>query len=100
MNSFCKATATALVFALCLIGCGRSFVPATPPSFVELKDQAPNYDYRSITAEGMVLAIRDMENDPRGDLAFWVKAVEQRMRTLGGYALIDSRPVECQGGHK
>jgi hypothetical protein len=90
--------AAALVLAALLAGCSN-FVAATPPSFVELSDQRPSYDYRALTADGVVLAIRAIDNDPKGDLAFWVEAIENRMRGTGGYALIEKRTVKCLDDH-
>ena len=87
-----------LLLALASVGCGRPFVPATPPSFVELNDQKPSYDYRATTADGVVLGARAIDNDPKGTLAFWSEAIERRLRTMGGYALLEKRAVSCLGG--
>ena len=84
--------------ALALAGCGRPFVPATPPSFVELNEQRPAYDYRATTADGVVLGTRALDNDPKGTLGFWSEAVERRLRSMGGYALLEKRAVTCLGG--
>ena len=83
---------------LVLAGCGRSFVPATPPSFVELNDQRPSYDYRATSADGVVLGARAIDNDPKGTLPFWSEAIERRLRAMGGYALLEKRAVSCLGG--
>ena len=94
-------TAIFLAFvSLAALGCSsRPFVPATPTSFVELKNQY-TYDYRATTPEGVVLGARAIDNDPKGDLAFWSQAVELRLRNLGGYALLEKKDVSCLGGLK
>jgi hypothetical protein len=89
--------------ALCLaIASGAScstFRAATPEGFVVLPDQrAAGYDYRATTADGLVLAVRAIANEPRGDRAFWGKAIVNRLRTMGGYALLAERPVRCATG--
>ena len=43
-----------LAGAAALIGCGRPFVPATPPGFVDLGDRYGDDEYRATTAEGLV----------------------------------------------
>jgi hypothetical protein len=78
-------------------GC-RPFQAATPAGFVTLADQEPYYDYRATTADGVVLGVRAIDNEPYGDEGFWTQAISNRMRTLGGYALLETRPVTCQTG--
>jgi hypothetical protein len=88
-----------LVAALGLsAGCGRPFVPATPQGFLDLGERYPDGEYRATTPDGVVIAIRAYDNDPRGELSFWSRALERRMRESGGYALIDKRDVACRGG--
>jgi len=58
------------------------------------------YDQRATTADGLVLAGREIENDPEGDLAFWSHAIENQMRMRGGYALLDKRKVKTSTGHE
>lgn len=89
------------LFALALFaitGCGRSFVPATPPGFVDLGDNYPDGEYRATTADGAVIGVRAYDNEPKGELAFWVRALENRMRDSGGYALLEKRTVANRGG--
>jgi hypothetical protein len=98
MNRFYCALALAL--ALPLTACSsRHFVPATPPGFVDMGDE--NYadgEYRAATADGVVLGIRNIDNEPKGELAFWARALENRMRETGGYALLDKRSVTNRSG--
>ena len=76
---------------LALAGCGRPFTPATPPGFVDLGDNYPDGEYRATTADGAVIGVRAYDNEPRGELAFWTRALENRMRESGGYALLEKR---------
>ena len=87
------AAACALLLAA---GCS-TFRASTPAGFVELEDQE-RYDYRSTTHDGVVLSVRSLDNEPRGDQACWTRAVEHRLRHQGGYALLDSRDVGAQRG--
>ncbi|MGK4007093.1 serine/threonine protein kinase [Sorangium sp. So ce1036] len=87
-----------LTGAAALLGCGRPFTPATPPGFVDLGDRYGENEYRATTAEGLVLAIRAFENDPEGDLAFWSRVVEKRLREGGGYALLGKSDVKSRNG--
>ena len=80
------------------IGCGPSFTLSTPPGFIELDEKYSPYDYRATTADGVVIAARELDNDRHGELGFWVKAIENRMRERGGYALIESKQVKSADG--
>lgn len=84
--------------ALALAGCGRSFVPATPPGFVDLGDHYPDGEYRATTADGAVIGIRAFDNDPKGELTFWSRALENRMRETSGYALLTKHAVTSRSG--
>jgi len=89
-----------LLAALALAGCGRPFVPATPPGFVDLGDRYGSREYRATTADGVVLGVRAFDNDPKGELPFWSRAVERKMRELAGYALLDKKDVATAFGLK
>ena len=87
-----------LLAAIAALGCGRSFVPATPPGFVDLGENYPDGEYRATTADGAVIGIRVFDNDPKGELSFWSRALENRMRETGGYALLEKKAVTSRGG--
>ena len=79
-------------------GCGPSFQAQTPDGFVELDNDWDDYDYRATTADGLVIAARAIEHDPEGSEAFWLKAIKNRMRESGGYALISENEVTSADG--
>jgi hypothetical protein len=85
------------IAGLALAGCGHSFEATTPPGFVELEDQEA-YDYRATNADGLVLAVREIDHEPKGQMAFWTRAIENRMRQRGGYALLGTRDVKSKNG--
>ncbi len=95
-----KRRVAGILFAalfLCLAPGCQPFVYKTPGGFVELPHQH-EYDYRAVNAEGVVLAVRAIRHEPKGDLGFWARSVEKEVRLLGGYALVDSRPVTTRSG--
>jgi hypothetical protein len=92
-----NAISGCLVLALVGIGCGAGFQHPTPKGFVELEDQEA-YDYRAITADGLVVAAREIEHEPKGEISFWTKAIVNHMRERGGYALLESRDVKTARG--
>ncbi len=86
-----------LCLALLLSACGPSFTQPTPDGFVKLKNQH-NYDYRAVTADGLVYSVKEISDAAKGDTAFWAKAVENKMRIQAGYALIDKKQVATSQG--
>lgn len=88
-------TAAAL---LALAGCGRPYVAQTPPGFVEFEDRYDGDEYRAATADGVVLGVRAFDNEPKGGLDFWTRAIQNRLRDQGGYALIGTQKVVDRAG--
>jgi hypothetical protein len=80
-----------------LAGC-RPFVAATPPGFVDLGDRYGSNEYRATTADGVVIGIRAFDNDPKGEMPFWSRALERRMREMAGYALLEQHEVKNRTG--
>lgn len=83
--------------ALALAACGRPFDVKTAPGFVPLENQAA-YDYRSTTPEGVVFAVRVVEDEQRGDLGFWTHAMTLQLREVSGYALLETVDVKSADG--
>jgi hypothetical protein len=75
-----------------ITGCGPSFDAATPPGFVKLEEES-RYEYRATTADGLVLAVRELPHEPKGDIDFWVRAIQNEMRARGGYAQLETKAV-------
>lgn len=92
-----RKSAQLLLAAVLLAGCTHHFQIETPPGFVELDHQA-RYDYRATSADGLVIGVRELKNDPKGELAFWARAVENQLRNAGGYALLETRDVRSKDG--
>lgn len=97
MKRFCSILSFCLSSALAA-ACGRPFHIATPPGFVALDDQEPAYDYRAMTPEGVVVAVRVVPAKDKGDVEFWTRAVTLRMRQNEGYALLQAADVAARDG--
>ena len=95
MAKFLRILAS-LWLASVLAGCS-DFRAATPPGFVELEDSDPS-DYRAVTADGLVIAVRSLEHEPKGELEFWASAIERRLREGSGYALLEAKAVKNAQG--
>ncbi len=88
----------ALAFGLGLMACGPSFVSQTPTGFVELEEDYSRYDYRATTAEGVVIAVREIDNEAKGESEFWLTAIKNQIRDRGGYRLLEEVPVKSADG--
>ena len=78
-------------------GCGAGFAISTPENFVVLEDDE-RFDHRSTNAQGVVISVREIDNDPRGSLAFWLEAIQDRLRDREGYALLSTEDVRASTG--
>lgn len=87
----------AAAFAASLLAACTNFTAVTPKGFVELEDQEL-YDYRATNADGLVIGVREMDNEPEGELDFWARAIENQLRNNGGYALLETREVKSKDG--
>ena len=67
-----------LALALLLPAAGCTSYVTTPRGFAEL--DSSSYDYRATTADGVVIAVRELDNDPEGDLEFWAGVIDAKMR--------------------
>ena len=89
MTTRFSMTLLAACAALSLAACGRPFDVKTAPGFVELENQKDyGYSYRATSPEGVVMGIRVVDDEKRGDLTFWTKAVTLQLRETAGYALV------------
>ena len=79
-------------------GCGSSANVQAPGTFVVLEDDYGNYEQRITNAHGVVLGVRDLDNEVEGGLQFWVDAIKNRLRTRGGYALLEEGEVRAASG--
>ena len=94
-----RALSFGILCVLLVAACGRPFDVATAPGFVELQNQN-EYAYRSTTPEGVVIAMRVIDDEKRGDLAFWAQALTLQMRDVSGYALLETADVTSTDGTK
>jgi hypothetical protein len=89
----CSAVMLSALFSLA--GCTRGVDIQTPESFAELDEG--DYAYRATSAEGVVIAVRREDNDPKGNLAFWSAAVDYELRRKG-YTAKSSKDVKSADG--
>lgn len=102
MNRLASFLASALLAASCAlltVACGKPFDVKAAPGFVPLENQR-DYDWRATTPEGVVVGVRVVDDEERGDLAFWTQAVTLQMRDVSGYALLNSLDVVSGDGTK
>jgi len=87
--------------AVLLVGCGSPVTIHAPDDFVVLEDDDYGpYDARATTAHGVVVAGRAVDNEEEGSLEFWLDAIRNRLRTMGGYALLEETEVTAGSGHQ
>ena len=87
-----------LLLALSLLAPAcASFHVNTPNGFAELDDDE-RYDYRATNADGVVIAVRVVRNEPRASLEFWGRVVDERLRRQGYVPEGNPEPVRSANG--
>ena len=69
-----------LTLALVFVGCKTPYTMDTPKSFRKYEDTK---DFKMITADGVMLKARQVDNYPEGDLDFWTDALERHLAERG-----------------
>lgn len=89
-------------FALGAAACGKPFDVKAAPGFVPLDNQEllGTYAWRATTPEGVVTAVRVIEDEDRGDLGFWTQALVLQLRDATGYALLENVETTSLDGTK
>jgi hypothetical protein len=102
IKNICLA-AILLMGAAQLVGCS-TFDIETPDEMVAVEKS--NHEYVAMTHDGVVVRVlvhEQGDSDTEVGVAghdFWVESVRERMRTRGGYALLDESEVKSANGHR
>ncbi len=87
-----------LLLALSLLAPAcASFHVNTPSGFAELEDDS-RYDYRATNADGVVIAVRVMRNEPEANLEFWGRVIDERLHRQGYTPEGNPEPVQSANG--
>lgn len=76
-----------LIIPLFFIACKAPYTMETPKSFRKYED---TNEFKMITANGVMLKAREVENYPKGDLEFWTDAMGRHL-TERGYIQKETR---------
>ena len=83
-----------------LAGCAP-FQLEHPADFYALEDhRRAGYVTRATSADGVVLATREIANRQDATLAFWTVALRDRLRHDLGYALLDEEAIAAASGER
>ena len=93
------ASVVVVLSTLAATACGRPFEVKTAPGFVALENQE-QHAYRATTPEGVVVGVRVVDDEDRGDVGFWTQALVLQLRDVSGYALLDSTEATSADGTK
>lgn len=80
-----------------LIGCAHAEFQ-TPQQFAEL-EQHGTYEQRATTAQGVVVAVREIDLDHPLSMSFLCDAISERLTRGQGYAPLTQRDVRAKSGH-
>jgi hypothetical protein len=95
-----RATPTSIVLlvaAAAVAACGPPPYAMAPPASFKRFEEAREFKW--ITADGVMLKAREVDNYPEADLAFWVDAMARHM-IAQGYVKKGERCFDAEGGRK
>ncbi len=78
--------------AAALVACGPTYQMAVPEGFKKYEDGS---DFKMITADGVLLKAREVDNEPVATLPFWVDAMKRHL-TARGYVFEHEQCFETQ----
>ena len=79
-------------FILILIAC-QPYTITTPDGFVKLQNEY-NYDYRAVSADNSIIAIKYHDNDEEGTLEFWYKVLVNYFTFKKAYKFLESKNLK------
>lgn len=84
---------------LLFAGCGSTFEIEAPADFVEREEYDwSSFAYRALNADAVVLGVREIVEEKEASLAFWAKAVKNRLQASHAYAVIREEPISAASG--
>jgi hypothetical protein len=82
----------------CLAVCGCEPKMKMPVGFVEVpSNQLGIYKQRAVSADGVVIALREEDNHKGANLDFWATAVRNELVERRGYRLVKDEPLSRSG---
>lgn len=81
-----------------LAGCHHHAL-RTPSDFAVFEDSEP-YVTRAVSAQGVVIGVRELDNEPRANSAFWLTAIRAQLLEGRGYALLEAKDVRARSGQR
>lgn len=90
---------TLLAIAICCFCCSACGIKYTMDEPVSFRQYQETSDFKMITAQGVKLKAREVENYPKGDLDFWKNALEHHLLKRG-YSKKGENCFTGQKGHK
>lgn len=93
------AVSLAAFTAVASTGCGPTPEAAVPEGFARV-EAGEEFAFRTANSDGVVVAVRAVDNDPEGDLGFWSSALTKRLERRGYAREGNARAVESKDGAK
>lgn len=89
----------ALTTLTLLSACGPRTEFTLPDEFVALTDddiRYESYDWKAVNADGVVVILRERDNDQKGSLQFWLEALQREIIEGRGYELTETVDVKTR----
>jgi hypothetical protein len=99
MSAARSVFASIVLVAAALAGCGPAPEAAIPEGFAQV-EAGDEFAFRTANADGVIVAVRAVDNEPRGDLTFWSSTLARRLVRRGYEPEGAARRVVSRDGAK
>jgi len=86
-----------LILVIIIYGECTPYTVTVPDGFVELQNEH-FYNFRAVSANNSVLAIKYVSNKEKGDLAFWYKVITNFIILKKAYKFVKEDKYTCTNG--
>lgn len=98
MSNVRRRLVMVVAMCLCAVSGGCIHGMETPGNLVNVEQYGDGFVARAISADGVVVGLRQQVNPDNGTLDFWAQAIENEMQAAKGYRLVKKENVTSSAG--
>ena len=85
-----------LILLIFLSSCSPTI--KTPAGFARVQDPPSPYIYKAVSGDDVIVGVRKVTNNPRGNLEFWKDLLPKKLTYAKGYTFKNQEDLKTAGG--